>query len=272
MRLNEIYQIADGLAPKSVSDEMCEKYGWYDNSGILVDVGEDIQKILFSLDLSAAAVDEAIASGANLIITHHPAIYGKISRLDYHDEALLGNKLIRCIRRGLSVVSMHLNLDSAKGGIDECLMEGISHSAGATRGAGTRLIATQCKMEQGAYGRAYEIIPTPLGELARAMKATFNSERVELYGDKNKSVRRVASFCGSGADEKAIAFAKANGAEVVVSSDFKHHVLSLALEVGLSVITLTHYASESYGFKKYYEKISRQVQIPCIYHEDKGLL
>jgi putative NIF3 family GTP cyclohydrolase 1 type 2 len=65
-----------------------------------------------------------------------------------------------------------------------------------------------------------------------------------------------------------VAFAVKNGAEVMISSDYKHHVLALALEVGLSVITLTHYASEEYGFKKYYEKIRQQVEIPCYFHAD----
>ena len=54
-----------------------------------------------------------------------------------------------------------------------------------------------------------------------------------------------------GADEEAVAFAVKNGADVIVSSDFKHHVLTLANEKGIAVIALTHYASENYGFKKY---------------------
>ena len=74
MKLSEIYKIADGLAPKALSDEMCQKYGWYDNSGILVDAGEETESILFSLDLTMGAVEEAIAMGAKLIILHHPAI------------------------------------------------------------------------------------------------------------------------------------------------------------------------------------------------------
>ena len=89
-----------------------------------------------------------------------------------------------------------------------------------------------------------------------------------VYGEENKKVNRVASFCGSGADEGSVAFAVRNGADVMISSDYKHHVLALALEVGLSVITLTHYASEEYGFKKYYEKIRQQVGLPCYFHAD----
>ncbi len=267
MKLSEVYEIANALAPKRISDEMCEKYGWYDNSGILVDVNEEITGIVFSLDLSVAAIEKAIATGANLILTHHPAIYGKISRLDYFDEGLLGKKLITCIRNGISVIAMHLNLDATAGGIDESMAEGVALAAGGK----PNLYATQLTMTEGAYGRAYEIEEVTLGDLAEGLKGVFSTQRVEVYGE-NKKISRVASFCGSGADEKAIAFAVEQGAEVMISADFKHHVLALALERGLSVITLTHYAAENYGFKKYYEKISRQTGIPCVYHEDIQLL
>ncbi len=266
MKLSEIYEMANTLAPKSISDEMCAKYGWYDNSGILVDVDEEITGIVFSLDLSKGAIEKALSLGANLILTHHPAIYGKISAIDCTDGGL-GEKLIACIRGGISVLSMHLNLDAAKGGIDEELMKGVALSANCA----PKLCATQLVMQGGGYGRAYEIERTGLSALADAMKSTFSTKRVERYGE-DKEVARIASFCGSGADERSVAFSVAQGAEAMISSDFKHHVLALALESGLSVITLTHYAAENYGFKKYYEKISRQVKIPCAYHEDIQLL
>ena len=268
MKLSEIYQIADAIAPKALSDEMCKNYGWYDNSGILVNTDEEVNGILFSLDLTMSAVDEAIARGVKLIITHHPAIYGKISRIDYEDSATLGTKLIKCIKNGISVIAMHLNLDAAEDGIDESLMQGILLSAGENEGACTQPIAKQVVLSNGGYGRVYDLAGVTLGELAEGMKNTFVTEKLAVYGDKNKSIKRVASFCGSGADEGSVAFAVKNGADVMISSDYKHHVLALALEVGLSVITLTHYASEEYGFKKYYEKIRQQVEIPCYFHAD----
>ena len=271
MKLSEIYQIADSIAPKALSDEMCQNYGFYDNSGILVDADEDIGSILFSLDLSMGAVDEAIAKGVKLIITHHPAIYGKISRIDYQDENLLGTKLIKCIKNGISVIAMHLNLDAAEGGIDESLMQGVMLSAGETEGAGAKVIAKQVSLSCGAYGRVYTLTGTTLGGLAQGMASTFATDKIAVYGDKNKQIQRVASFCGSGADEGAIAFAVQNGADVIISSDYKHHVLALAVERGLSVISLTHYASEEYGFKKYYEKIRQAVQLPCYYHAEEVL-
>jgi len=57
-----------------------------------------------------------------------------------------------------------------------------------------------------------------------------------------------------------------------VSSDFKHHILQLAVEKGLGVIVLTHYASETYGFEKYYQKIRSSISLPCVYHVDEIML
>ena len=104
------------------------------------------------------------------------------------------------------------------------------------------------------------------------MGKEFSTQRILTYGSEDKTVRRAASFCGSGVDESAIAFAKKENADVIISSDFKHHLITLALEEGLAIIILTHYASENYGFQNYYEKMRRQVSVPCEYHTDCELL
>ncbi|MBQ8430303.1 MAG: Nif3-like dinuclear metal center hexameric protein [Clostridia bacterium] len=278
MKLSEIYELADSIAPKKLSDELCERYNHYDNSGILVDCGEEIKGMVFSLDLSNAAIDKALSTGANLIMTHHPAIYGKIGSIRYDDGALLGGKLIRCIKNGISVLSMHLNLDAAKDGIDESLMEGVLLAAEKTTGAGTGRIE-ECKanatymqtVSEGGYGRVYDLPTIEFSTLVENIKTVFSTERIEAYGN-GKRISRVASFCGAGADEGSIAFAKRMGADAIVSSDFKHHLIALAQESGLAIISLTHFASETYGFKKYYEKIRRQTEIPCVYHTDDNLL
>ena len=270
MKLCEIYKIANELAPKALSDEYCEKYGAYDNSGVLIDTGDEIRGVVCSLDFSFGAIQKAIATGANLIITHHPAIYGKISDIKAGDFEPIGEKLVLALKNGISVISMHLNLDVATGGIDESLAQGIYHSTGA----GMRSLENEQVMHPlsiGGYGRAYDVAETSLSSLKEQMQSVFQTQRLAVYG-KDKKIKRVASFCGGGADEQAVAFACAQGADVIVSSDFKHHVLTLALEKNLAVIALTHYASENYGFKKYYEKIRQSIGIACQYHTDEILL
>ncbi len=272
MKLSEIYKIADELAPKKHSDEYCARYGAYDNSGVQVDTGNDINAVLFSLDLSFSAIDKAIETGANLIVTHHPAIYGKMDGVRMDDFSPLGKKLVRCIEKGICVISMHLNLDSSLGGTDECLQQGILLATNSkTTGAGMRS-SLMHPLENGGYGRAYEINDSWLGDIVEGIKRVFKTQRVLVYGNRENKITKVASFCGAGADEDAVAFAVKEGAELLVSSDIKHHVLSLALEKGLCVVSITHYASENYGFEKYYQKIRQRLDIPCIYHTDERLL
>lgn len=267
MKLSEIYAIANAFAPKSISDEYCAQCGAYDNSGILVDTGEDVKGIVCALDLTEGAVAQAIASGANLIITHHPAIYGKIG--DIRIEEPLGRKLIRCMQKGISVISMHLNLDCAEDGIDESLMQGICISAGA--GTHSNAFEICHKLSNGGYGRVYDVAEITLETLARNVGKTFETERTLAYGEKTRKIKRVASFCGAGGDIESVIFAKEHGADLFVSSDIKHHVLLYAREMGLAVLAITHAASETYGFKKYYEKIRRAVELPCAWHADELL-
>lgn len=272
MKLSKIYEIADRIAPKSLSDEYCKVYGAYDNSGLLVEACEDVRGILFTLDLTDKAIDRALETGANLILTHHPMIYGKIDHICQSDDTLLGGKLVRCIQNGISLISMHLNLDVAKDGIDDSLMVGICLSADKMEGAGTSLLSIMHPVQESGYGKLYEIPSVTLGTLEKNIQNIFSTERVVAYGDKGRILTRVASFCGAGADEETVTYAKRRGADVMISSDFKHHLLTRAVESDMAVIVLTHYASENYGFMKYYEKIRRQVEIPCVYHTENDLL
>ena len=269
MKLNDFYKIADELAPKALSDEYCKRWNAYDNSGVLVNTGDDINAAIFSLDLSQEVVDKAIAYNVKLIVTHHPAIYSGQRNVCADAFQPLGEKLIKCIKHGISVVSMHLNLDCAENGIDDCLKDGIVQASGAQETAETVVMHP---LSVGGYGKAYSVKENTLEAFAKKVGEVFSTNRVLVYGDLQKPIRRVASFCGSGADEGAVEFAVANGADVIVSSDFKHHVLTLANEKHIAVLALTHYASEQYGFKKYYEKIRQLVSIPCLYHTDEELL
>ena len=112
MTLTEFLKKLEKIAPVALSDEFCKKYGMYDNSGIIINASETVNGALFTLDLSSEAVREAVRLGYNLIVTHHPAIYGGIARIN------AGEPVAQCVKYGVSVISMHLNFDVAPEGID----------------------------------------------------------------------------------------------------------------------------------------------------------
>lgn len=259
MKLADVYKVIDGLYPKRLSDEYVEKFGARDNSGILVDTGDEIEGAVFSLDLSKGAIEEAKKSGANLIVTHHPAIFFPIRNVLV--DTPLGRRLIECVRSGISVISMHLNMDCAPNGIDHFLAEGIGGS----------VLETCEKIDGGSYGRVCSIVPVLFSELKKRIEKVFCTSRLLAYGEDGR-IGKVASFCGAGIDDSAVAYAKEHGADAIVSSDVKHNYICDILESGMRLIVLTHYASENYGFKKIYQGLSDKIGVPSRYHEDTFML
>ena len=260
MKADELLCLLEKIGPLSLSRELCSKYGYYDNSGIIVDCGEEITGVLFSLDLSRGALEEAKRRRLNAIVTHHPAIYGGIENISVTSPST--SLIADCIRWGISVISMHLNFDAAPEGIDYHLMLGLGGEAADI----------MQKLSCGAYGRVYDITPRRMADYADYVGQRFSSRRIIFYGDENRIIRRVASFCGAGADDEAIAFAKEKGADLFVSSDIKHHVITALSANGMNVMQLTHYASENYGFKAIYIKITEGLNVPAAYYCDAGLL
>lgn len=260
MKSSELLNILECIGPLSLSAEFCAKFGAYDNSGILIDSGNPITGVLFSLDLSRGAVEEATRRGFNAIVTHHPAIYGGLKSLS--PQSAPSSEVYACVRQGITVISMHLNFDCAPEGIDYCLMRGLGGVAGDA----------MIKLSGGSYGRAYDVPPVTLGGFIGAASQKLNTRRIIFYGDENRQIRRAASFCGAGCDDEAIAFAEEQGADVFVSSDLKHHRITALLSRNICVAAPTHYSAENYGFNHIYKKIIQGLNIPSAYYTDEHLL
>ncbi len=257
MKLNDVFARLERVAPVALSDEFCKKYGAYDNSGIIINCGKVINGALFALDLTKAAVREAKNRGFNLIVTHHPAIYGGVNRLDTATNPQAA-AIAECLKSGISVISMHLNFDAAPEGIDYYLMRGL--------GGESAEISEPC--QNGGYGRVYDVRPRKFSDYVAFVSKEFSTDKALFYGDKNREISRVASFCGAGSEDKSINFATEKSADVFVSSDMKHHHILALLERGVCVLTLTHYASENYGFNKIYLKIKDELGVPSAYFFD----
>lgn len=260
MKINDILSVLEEVGPLSLSDEFCNKLNAYDNSGVIVKSSEEVNGAVFSLDLSHKVVEKAKSLGYNLIVTHHPAIYYPVKRLDAVTDAN-ASAVPECIKNGISVISMHLNFDVAPQGIDYHLMKGL----------GGQNAETLLQFNGGGYGRVYDIAPQSFKEYFNSVKKTFSSERAICFG-KDRLIKRVASFCGAGCDDKAIEFAYKNKADVFVSGDMREHEIAALISNGINVIELTHYSSENYGFNKIYQSIKEKLKVPSEYFCDDELL
>lgn len=110
-KLHEIISELERFAPLSYQES-------YDNCGLLTGHRDmDITGALLSLDCIETTIDEAIAKGCNLIIAHHPIIFGGLKRLN--GTNYVERTIIQAIRNGIAIYACHTNLDNVKLGVNK---------------------------------------------------------------------------------------------------------------------------------------------------------
>lgn len=256
--IENVFSILNKYAPISLSEKMIAN-GEYDNSGILINDHDEVKRILFTLDLSIKSVKRAKWLKCDTIVTHHPAIYNPIKNLS-KDNAI-SSPVLYAIRNKMNVISMHLNLDVASGGIDQSLCEGL--------GAKKWKILSYLDEEHG-YGREFSVEAITFNDYVKKIEKEFNTKKLIAYGSKKATVKRVASFCGAGGSyaENEVLNGKAV-ADTIITSDLPHHIIKYLLDSGKKIIIIPHYASENYGFNKYYIKCAKELKVDSHYFDDK---
>ncbi|MDW8394267.1 MAG: Nif3-like dinuclear metal center hexameric protein [Chitinophagales bacterium] len=109
MKLRQIIDAIEAAAPLALQES-------YDNSGLLLGNPDlDINGALIALDLTDEVLDEAISTGYNLIITHHPLIFHPLKKLA--GENRVSHLIVRAIRHNVALYAAHTSLDNAPQGV-----------------------------------------------------------------------------------------------------------------------------------------------------------
>ena len=89
-KAKEIYEYIDSLAP------FCKQEEW-DNSGFLIgDENTEVKSVLLALDCTNKVLEYAKKSGCELVITHHPIIFGALKQVKF------GSEVYTAVNNGLS--------------------------------------------------------------------------------------------------------------------------------------------------------------------------
>lgn len=254
--LKEFFSVLDEYAPLKFSQAMIER-GCHDNSGILINCNDCVKNVTFSLDLSKYVVEQAIKNGSDTIVTHHPAIYQPIKDLSVDGATA---PVLLSAMNGLNVISMHLNLDVAKTGIDYCLANAVGKN-------NVKILET---IEDGiGYGREF-VLDTTVSELSKALSEKLKTDKIIYYG--SGKVNKVATFCGGGSSSALeLVLTNKTNADTIVTSDVPHHVIKEMVERDKNIIIIPHYVAEEVGFNKFYCEIKNKLseKINAYYIDDK---
>jgi len=202
----------------------------WDNVGHLVGEPEaEVKKVLVALDITEAVVREAIDSGADLIVAHHPVMnckWHEVQRVRSDDAQ--GRMLIGMIRNGISAICMHTNLDAAEGGVNDALAEKLGLQ-------GLELLNEE---KIGRIGTLKSQLP--LVEFTRFVVKSLGCNGVR-YIDSGKPVQRVA--VGGGACSCYIRQAIDMGCDTFVTSDLKYN--DFLDTKGINLIDAGHFPTEN---------------------------
>jgi len=241
--LRDVVAVLEDLYPPSTAE------GW-DAVGLVVgDPAAPVRKILFAVDPVAAVVDEAVAWGADLLVTHHPLFLRPVHSVAA--TTFKGDVVHRLLTAGCGLYVAHTNADAAPRGVADALADlvGIVDRrplvAGDDGGGVERGI--------GRVGRLAQ--PTTLGGFAERVSAVLpaTAQGVRVAGDLAATVETAAVVGGSG--DSLFDAVRAARADVYVTADLRHHPASelrerAGFEAGGAgpatpfLVDVAHFASE----------------------------
>jgi dinuclear metal center YbgI/SA1388 family protein len=108
--IKNIISILETYAPLSYQES-------YDNAGLQIgDVSKQVTSVIVCIDITEEVIDEAIAKGAGLIVSHHPLLFGGIKKIT--GKSYVERCIIKAIQNNIAIYSAHTNLDAVNNGVN----------------------------------------------------------------------------------------------------------------------------------------------------------
>lgn len=212
--VQQILGLLQTLAPSELA---CS----WDNVGLLVDAGVPVSRVLTTLDITAAVVQEAVENDCQLIVSHHPVIFDPLKHISAGDVPAL------LIKNNISAICMHTNLDAAPGGVNDVL-------ADLLRIENRHDFADNC----GRIGTLN--VPTTAQQLAETCSRMLHTHCKFVEADH--PVEKLAEVSGAGGSYLQQAIDE--GADCLVTGEAAHHIAILAKQKGVGLVVAGHWGTE----------------------------
>lgn len=227
--VKDFYDFMDKIAPFAMQE------GW-DNSGFLVgDGSRRVTKVLLALDVTEPVLNEAESLGAELIISHHPVIFGSLK--EFHPQ----NIAFLAAERKIAVISSHTSLDIADGGVNDCLAKALELDN-----------IKKCGDELGLLRIGTLHTPLKCADFVKYVAKKLNVGGIK-YTSTDKEIRNVAVCGGSGAE--FFTDAMAAGADAFVTANIKHNFFIDIKRAGFCVLDAGHFCTENVVIAPLTEKL-----------------
>ncbi|MDQ3072182.1 MAG: Nif3-like dinuclear metal center hexameric protein [Bacteroidota bacterium] len=110
MKLTELLAFFENWSPASLQES-------YDNSGLLVGSPDKVvSRALVTLEITEDVMKEAKEQKCDLIISHHPVIFGGLKKLN--GKNTVERVVLEAVRNDIAIFACHTNLDNVLSGVN----------------------------------------------------------------------------------------------------------------------------------------------------------
>ena len=217
----ELVELLEEIAPPSLAEE-------WDNVGLMLGRrAKAVHKIMLALDMTAETVSQAIAFKADVLITHHPAIFKRLPQIT--DGNWQQELLLQLAEHGIVVYSAHTNLDCVSNGVNDALVKRLG------------ITDEDILDNSNGLGRIGFVKECSLQDFAQHVKQALCADYLAV-GDAGRRVHKVALCGGAGSD--LIEEALRQHADTLLTGDVKYHDAQRAVFSGLNIIDAGHQCTE----------------------------
>ena len=201
------------------------------------DPDEPVGHVVVAVDPAPAVVDEALAAGADLLVTHHPLLLRGVHGVPVDEPK--GAVVHRLIRAGCALFAAHTNADAASPGVSDALADALGVVV-------DRPLAPEDDGTVGIGRIGHLPAPEPfaafVARVADALPPT--AWGVRGAGDPDRTIRRVAVSGGAG--DSMLGLVREAGVDAYVTADLRHHPADEHLQRpgAPALVDVAHWASE----------------------------
>lgn len=214
----------------------------------------EVKKAMIALDGSTPVVEDAIAQGVDLLITHHPFMFNSLSNLNYDNP--LTKRICLVIKNELNVFAMHTNFDVAVEGMNEILADILGLE---------NIKSDQSEIDNNAFLRYGTVVPMPLSEFANVVKTKFGESHIRIVGDDKKNIKKVGIIGGGGSFD--LYKAALHGCDVFITGEIRHNHALDALDLGIALIEVSHSVERLFREKVRKMLIEKFPDVTFVYSE-----
>ncbi len=242
--VQDIINYVDSIAPFKLQES-------YDNARLITGSPSwEVSGVLCSLDAVEAVIDEALTTGCNLVLAHHPIVFSGLKSIT--GATYIERTMIKAIKHDIAILAVHTNLDSVHpGGVNSRFADllGLSecevllpkpYEGEAKITAGIGLVGN---------------LPAPMDQdlFLDHVKSCMNLKLIKHTPWLGEGILRVAVCGGSGSF--VLPQAIAAGAHVLITADYKYHQFFDANEE-IIILDIGHYESERHTIELLHEMIT----------------